>query len=281
MLDQGGGHVGAFREGPPAEEADAARPQCHRAGGQEAAAARLPRCPARIGRRRAAAGPGDGLRAVTASAGCLVGRCLAGRWRAVGVPVRRCGPGQGRIGWHDEIGLGGRVPGTRRPRYRRRTGSGLEWRPAPGRADQELQRVASGQGADQGRQRVPQRRVRPGQRRRQADGREDGQPDVAVAQVPHGGDPDSCGEHRQHHEDADDQHGLVVRPERRDGKILDDGRGVVDGCAADGGDGRPLRAADPGHQLAHAERDPGHQQADEYPTPGRGGVRMVSHRVYS
>jgi hypothetical protein len=42
-----------------------------------------------------------------------------------------------------------------------------------------------------------------------------------------------------------------------------------------------LRAADPGHQLAHAERDPGHQQADEYPTPGRGGVRMVSHRVYS
>ena len=58
---------------------------------------------------------------------------------------------------------------------------------------------------------------------------------------------------------------LVVRPERRDGKILDGGRGVVDGHAADGGDRRPLRPADPGHQLAHPERDPGHQQADAVP----------------
>ncbi len=45
--------------------------------------------------------------------------------------------------------------------------------------------------------------------------------------------------------------------------------------------GDALRPADPGDELADTERDPGHQQADNCPAPGRGRVRMVSHRVYS
>ena len=204
-------------------------------------------------------------------------------WRAAAHRYRRPGRCRGRLargGWlaraggisagaarhpvsHARAAPGGGGPVIAGPSGGGRGGS------RPGRPDQLGEREGASRRADQGGQHVHRGGVRPGQRGEQTDHREAGQAQQAVAQPPRGRHPDAGGQDGQHHQDAGDQRGLVVRAEGGDGEVLHRRGRVVDGQAADGGQRRSLRAADPGDELSHAERHACGQQAGQHPEGSR------------
>ena len=202
----------------------------------------------------------------------------AGASAAPGASARRGGAGglsfvRWRPGRRDRLGwarasrhAGGRAPGNR---------------PALRRADQAGQRERAGQRAEQRGQHVHRFGVRPGQRAGQADHGEDAEPEVAVAEPPHGRDADDRGQHREHHEHAHDQGLLVVRAERGDREVLDRGRSIVDGQTTDGGHRRALRPAYPSDELGDPERDPGGEQANPHTTADPRGMFRSFHRSHS
>ena len=75
---------------------------------------------------------------------------------------------------------------------------------------------------------------------------------------------------------------LSCEPNVEMAKFFTGGRGEVDGRAADGDHRRPLRPADPGHELGHARARPqAVSRPASTPRPAARRVRTVSHRVYS
>ena len=104
----GRGHVGPLRQRAPDQAADPAHRQRHRAGGQEA---RPPGCHGgrSVGRGRAAARPGAGLRARPAAG--RVSR--AAGWRRGPAPAGTAAGGRRQPGWR------GRAPAARRRGHRR------------------------------------------------------------------------------------------------------------------------------------------------------------------
>ncbi len=174
-----------------------------------------------------------------------------------------------------------RLSHVRRPGPRR----GPDGRPRGGAAvrhpDQPAQRVRPGQRADERRQHVHRRSVRPGQRASQADNSEDGQAGVTIAEPPHRGHAEARGQYREHDQHADDQRLLVVRAERGDGEVLDRGRSIVDGQAADRRHRRALGPAYPSDKLGHPEGDPGGEQTGPHTAARPGRVLRSFHRSYS
>ena len=208
MLDQGGGHAGALRAGP-------ARPRrpTPPAASATALAVRKLRRPGCHGARRGSPdggplrAPGDGLRAIAAAAGCPGRPGRPGGPSGVRVRRSRARPGQGRAGTVKS--------GCRRPVRGRGGGAGIAAgpergpelvRPATGRADQQLQRVRLRPGRRSGSaaRPTPSRSAgsarRPGRSPRRWPARRSRSAGPRMAAI-----PISRGEHRQHHQDADDQ----------------------------------------------------------------------------
>ena len=280
---------GRHRDAADGQETAAARPgrRLHdaRRPGPGPARRRADRVPARIG------GPGllrlPGRNPVPPVAagrpGLFPGPCVTGVVRAhvvaglAGRSIVVRVPGAWGAGQRGIVGnLESRYVQPGRPR---RPGSGGHPpRHHGGRLDQLGQRERGGRGADQSGQRVPGGRVRLGQRGGQADQREHGQPGVAVGQPAHGQYPDQPGEDREEHQDANDQGQFVVRPERRDGEVLDLGRSIVYGHAAHGSDRRALGLEDSGYQLGYAERDSSGDQAGHQAPAGASGTVACWHR---
>ncbi|WP_222107929.1 hypothetical protein [[Actinomadura] parvosata] len=75
------------------------------------------------------------------------------------------------------------------------------------------------------------------------------------------------GQGGEDHEDAAQQHGLVVRAERPDGEVLDGQGRQVDGRVADSDDGERRGPDDPGDELGDAEGDGSGDEPDEGPRP--------------
>ena len=293
------GHAGPLGQRPPGQRADAARGQRERADLEETAAIRVGAGWARFGR-----GPGgrDPVEWVAfcwwSGRPCRPARCLrrARRLRPARRPrPARCSrPGRGPRLLREPRSAGGPAAsassaggpaagiasagpapaGTGRPRP-------LGTARALRRPDQAGQRERPGQRAEQRGQHVHQFGVRPGQRAGQADHGEDAEPEVAVAEPPHGRDADDRGQHREHHEHAEDQGLLVVRAERGDREVLDRGRSIVDGQTADGRHRRALRPAYPGDELGNPERDPGGEQANPHATADPRGTIRSFHRSHS
>ena len=191
-----------------------------------------------------------------------VGRARTeGRYGDVGRASRPCGHiRRCQVGWLSRVGQLGmqveRVEGVRR-------------RAEPGgRAGQQGQRHRAGRGPHQGGNHVSRGGGRPGQGGRQADGGENREP-------PHTEGESAYREHPHHrrvqgedHQDAAEQHGLVIGAEPGDGEVLDLRRGEIDGGLADREHWRALRNAEARSELSGANGDGCREHAGHSPEQG-------------